>query len=216
MPISTLSTQRTRSILNASGVSLVELMITMGVSMVLMMGALEYFRNVSSLQSDIASKTGVTSMVAEFSTMVNASGNCNMLFPALPQAGFSEANAISAAGTPITIQINNRPLGDGTQASSHLRVQSIRFQMPNPSAKFSTYNVPDTSTYFGIIRLIPEKMALTAGGGALREQALGSVAIRVNDANQIVSCVSLQSPEFRCVTSSTAVNNWDIAGSSCF
>lgn len=198
------------------GFSLIELMVTVGVSSVIMLGMGSMTAQMSSNYNNFSQKMGVMSLVNEFMVTANTFGNCNGLFGAGFPTGFNEAMATSATGWPIYVTLSGENLTAGfTSPRTSTYFQTVQFQMPNPAARIARYTTPITATYFGLINYTAQRTTQKTGGMALRPRIMGPIAIRVNSANALEACVGLQSPEFRCIMSATTPNTWNIGTGTC-
>lgn len=197
------------------GFSLIELMITMAVSSIVMLGIGSMSGKMASNYNDVAQKIGLLNLINEFVVTTTSAGNCNTLFNPLP-TGFNYTQATSATGWPLSLALGGENLADGfTSTRNSAYFQTLRFQMPSVSSYFSNYVQLNTITYFGLISYTAQRLGQKIGGIALRPRILGSIAIRVGPGNDVQQCLGMQSPEFRCITSLTSSYTWDISTNTC-
>lgn len=202
-----------------NGFSLIELIVSISIMSITLMGMMSMFQFFNRQYSDMASRMGVISLTNELSSVTNGRADCSSLIPGSFPTNHPTfyTQAIGTSGFPIQINLGGATLSAGANLQEYrLRVDNVRFKML-PGNFYHNYTTGNRSTYFGHIEVALRKSSDTASGGyALRPRTLGNFALRMDNTGQNINgCVGITSEEMECLMSASPPNSWNPSTNAC-
>lgn len=185
-------------IINNKGLSLVEVLISIGLSSIVAISLAVMLSQTSLMEASLKSKDSFNQLSSELAAATKNSQICTAYGLKLtPSTVFNIATAATSTGQPVQVNMGGIPVGNGAAvppfnlASSDLRITNVK--------SLGVTNTAGEFMYQGLLKISAvRKDSLT--GGISRERTISSLIFSLNSSQQISNCSEKTTADFQACT----------------